>query len=193
MSIWSFTERNVARASSLCWASAFLKVGKTLWTCVLLLFSLSICFNVTGGLMACDRHEKWKPSERYCSMNVSLTLVFSCVHTDEITNLLLQIMTCALAPPVSNSAPTTSVELSAPVTPATATTGSATEKGRSPTVWVRPCATSHQDYLFYKLHALIKTHVLFLNNWKHQPSPLRLVCTFQIYMLYFMCKLVLAF
>lgn len=48
----------------------------------------------------------------------------------------MQIMTCALAPPVSSSARTTSAEWCAPVTLATATTESATVAGRSRTAWV---------------------------------------------------------
>lgn len=70
--------------------------------------------------------------------------------TDEIHNFLLQIMTCVLAPLVSNSVLTILVELCAPVTPATAMTGSATERERSPTAWVRPCTPYQDNSSFYK-------------------------------------------
>ncbi|TMS08412.1 hypothetical protein E3U43_005895 [Larimichthys crocea] len=49
-------------------------------------------------------------------------------------SVFLKTMMCALAPPVSNSVLTILVEWCAPVTPATATTASATETERSPTV-----------------------------------------------------------
>lgn len=45
-------------------------------------------------------------------------------------------MTCALAPPASNSALTILVGWCAPVTRVTAMTASATETGSHPTVWV---------------------------------------------------------
>ncbi len=59
-------------------------------------------------------------------------------------DLFLQTTMCVLAPPVSSSVLTILVEWCAPVTPATATTVSATETERSPTVWVRPCSTANQ-------------------------------------------------
>lgn len=54
MCVWCFTERNAARASSLCWASVFLKVRKSVWISVL-----------------CDSHYCWnslpsRPIRSFC-------------------------------------------------------------------------------------------------------------------------------
>lgn len=59
-------------------------------------------------------------------------------------------MTCVLAPPASNNAQTISGVWCAPVIPATVTTASATESGRSHTVWVRPVKLAWSGDSYYK-------------------------------------------
>lgn len=78
-----------------------------------------------------------------------------CVGPAHVAPLLpLQTMTCALAPPASNSALTISAGWCAPVTRVTGTTASATGAGRLPTVWVSGAFSVFISYCVYSSNLL---------------------------------------